>query len=127
MPFKKLDKKKLDTYKKDLMKLKESHVSDIKNMSKNTSSVDGDSGDVSGHVLHMADVATDMYDKEFSLGLASNEREILAKIDQALKRIDEKMFGQCSRCEKNIPMARLKAIPYVETCLKCQEEIENER
>ncbi len=126
MPFKKLDKKKLDMYKKDLMKLKESHVSDIKNMAQNTSA-GGDSGDVSGHVQHMADVATDMYDKEFSLGLASSEREILANVDQALKRIDEKTFGQCSRCDKNIPAARLKAIPYVETCLKCQEEIENER
>jgi len=126
MTFKKLDKKKLESYKKDLHKLKESHVSDIKNMAHNTSSTE-DSGDVSGHVLHMADVATDMYDKEFNLGLASVEREVLAKIDKALKRISEQTYGQCLHCEKSIPAARLKAIPYVETCLKCQEELENKR
>ncbi len=72
----------------------------------------------------MADVATDMYDREFNLGLASSEREVLQKIDQALKRIDEKSFGACSECEKSIPVARLKALPYAETCLKCQEKIE---
>lgn len=126
MPFKKLDQKKLDNYKKSLLKLKESYVQDIKNMSENTNG-SNDSGDVSGHVLHMADVATDMYDKEFNLGLASNEREVLSKIEMALKRIDDKSFGKCSLCDKAIPAARLNALPYVETCLKCQEELENEQ
>jgi RNA polymerase-binding protein DksA len=123
----KLDEKKLDYYKKMLLKLKDHFVHDINNMSKNPGSQNSDSGDVSGHVLHMADVATDMYDREFNLGLASTEREVLQKIDQALKRIAEKSFGACVECEKAIPVARLKAIPYVETCLKCQEKIETGR
>ena len=72
------------------MKLKESFVSDIRNMSQSQNPDNNDSGDVSGHVQHMADVATDMYDKEFNLGLAANEREVLHRIDQALKKIDEK-------------------------------------
>ena len=124
MPGKSLDKKKLDYYKKLLLKLKESFLHDITNMSKDPGSQNGDSGDISGHVLHMADVATDMYDREFNLGLASSEREVLNKIEQALKRIDEKSFGACVECEKPIPTARLKALPYTETCLKCQEKIE---
>ena len=127
MPVKKLDKKKLDYYKKLLMKLKESFMHDITNMSKDPGSHNGDSGDISGHVLHMADVATDMYDREFNLGLASSEREVLGKIEQALKRIEEKTFGACMECEKSIPSARLKALPYTETCLKCQEKIETKK
>jgi len=127
MPGKILDKKKLDQYKKLLVKLRDSFAHDIDNMSKNPGSQNGDSGDVSGHVLHMADVATDMYDREFNLGLASNEREVLHKIEQALKRINENVFGSCVECEKSIPIARLKALPYTETCLKCQEKIETER
>lgn len=122
-----LDKKKLDYYKKLLLRLKESFLHDITNMSKDPGSQNGDSGDVSGHVLHMADVATDMYDREFNLGLASSEREVLSKIEQALKRIEEKSFGACVECEKPIPTARLKALPYAETCLKCQEKIETKR
>jgi len=120
----KLDKKKLQHYKKLLLTLKESFMHDITNMSKDPGSQNGDSGDISGHVLHMADVATDMYDREFNLGLASSEREVLNKIEQALKRIDEKTFGECIECHKPIPTARLKAIPYAETCLKCQEKLE---
>ncbi len=123
----KFDKKKLDQYKKSLIKLSDSLLHDIDNMSKNPGSQNSESSDVSGHKLHMADVATDMYDREFNLGLASTEREVLQKIEQALKRIDDNIFGACVECEKSIPFARLNAIPYVETCLKCQEKIETKK
>jgi len=111
MAGKKFDKKKLEQYKKSLLKLGDSLLHDIKNMSKNPGSRNSDSSDVSGHVLHMADVATDMYDREFNLGLASTEREVFQKIEQALKRIDDKSFGICSECEKPILFARLKLKP----------------
>lgn len=75
----------------------------------------------------MADVATDMYDREFSLGLASNEREVLQRVDLALRKIEDKSFGMCIECSKPIVEARLKAIPYVETCLKCQEKLESKK
>ena len=121
----KMDKKKLENYKKFLLKIKEDLVNDIKSMSSNPISPNNDSGDVSGHVQHMADVATDMYDREFNLGLASNERTVLYKIDSALKRIADHSFGICIECDKPISEARLKAIPYTETCLKCQEHLES--
>lgn len=121
----KLDKKKLEYFKKLLLKLKEDFVYDINNISQgHNGGVDSESRDVSGHVQHMADVATDMYDREFSMGLASNEREVLQKVDIALKKINDKSYGACVECSKPIPEARLKALPYVETCLKCQEKIE---
>ncbi|MFC1510526.1 hypothetical protein ACFL49_02585, partial [Candidatus Omnitrophota bacterium] len=77
MPQSKMDEKKLESYKKILMKLKGDLVHDINNMSQHQGNGENDSRDVSGHVQHMADVATDMYDREFSLGLASNDREVL--------------------------------------------------
>lgn len=119
---KKMDKKDLAQYKKVLVDMKEKISAQIKQMSSND---EEKSGDVSGHALHMADVATDMYDREFSLGLASFDRELLYKIDGAIQRILENKFGLCSECSKPIPIARLKAIPYTETCLKCQEKIES--
>ncbi len=127
MADKKFDQKKLEQYKKNLIKLQDSVLHDINNMSKNPGSQNSDSGDVSGHVQHMADIATDMYDREFNLGLASNEREILQKIEKAIKRINDKTYGACVECEKSIRLVRLNAIPYVETCLKCQEKIETEK
>ena len=126
MPDKKIDKKNLLIYKKLLMKIKEETMNDIKQMSSDNSVAQKDaSGDVSGHALHMADVATDMYDREFSLGLASNDRELLYKVEGALKRIADGGFGVCQECNKSITVARLKAIPYAQTCLACQEKIES--
>ena len=125
MPAKNTDTKKRDSYKKLLLKIKEEILNDIKQMSStNSQSQKDSSGDVSGHALHMADVATDMYDREFNLGLASNDRELLYKVDGALNRIEDNTYGICQVCSKSIATARLKALPYVETCLKCQEKIE---
>ena len=128
MPDKKMDKKSLLLYKKLLVRIKEETLNDIKQMSSDNSVAQKDvSGDVSGHALHMADVATDMYDREFSLGLASNDRELLYKVEGALQRIADQSFGICQECHKSITAARLKALPYVETCLKCQEKLESEK
>jgi DnaK suppressor protein len=74
--------------------------------------------------LHMADVATDMYDREFALGLAANDRELLTRINQAMARIEDGTYGVCETCKKPIAATRLKALPYTQTCLKCQEKIE---
>lgn len=122
---KKLDKKTLLQYKKVLMDIKEKISSEIKKMASDASTSQKDTSSDSGHALHMADVATDMYDREFSLSLASNDRELLHKVNFALQRIDEGSFGLCNECKNPISVARLKAIPYVQTCLKCQEKLES--
>lgn len=121
-----MDKKKLEYYKGLLLKLKHDISHDMNMMTKETAADADESRDISGHVMHMADVATDMYDREFALGLASNEREVLQKIDAALKRIEEGTYGFCLGSGKPIPQARLKAIPYVEYCLEYQEKLEQE-
>ena len=122
---KKFDKKTLAQYKKVLTEIKEKISSEIKQIASDASSNQKDATSDSGHALHMADVASDMYDREFSLGLASNDRELLNKVDQALKRISDRTFGLCTDCGKAISSARLKAIPYAQTCLKCQERLES--
>jgi len=121
----KMDKKKVEKYQAILAAMKEKIVNDIKQISDHASpSERSDSGDVSGHVMHLADVATDMYDREFSLGLASNNRELLEKIEKSLKRIETGQFGLCEECGAEISVARLQALPYVAHCLKCQEKLE---
>ena len=126
MPERKMDKRQMNHFRDQLLRLKENILHDIKNMTNVNSTHSKESVDDAGggHGLHMADVATDMYDKEFNLNLAANDKELLNKIDAALLRVDEKLFGKCSICKKNIPLVRLKAIPYTETCLKCQEGLE---
>jgi len=119
---------KLEPYRKLLLKIKDQITGDIRGLSdENVGSGNDRGGDVSGHALHMADVATDMYDREFTLGLAANDRELLYNVNEALERIDEGSFGLCVTCKKAIPATRLKAIPHAQTCLKCQELLESKK
>jgi len=122
-----LDKKQLEYFKKKLLDLKQDILYDLKNMSSVNSAESKENGEESsgGHGLHLADVATDMYDKEFTLGLASNDKETLQKIEDALMRIEDGTYGICLKSKKPIKLARLKAIPYAEYSLEAQEEIEN--
>ena len=125
-PKNKLSKKDLQGFKKVLLKLKEDIDDQIKHIYDDTlkKSQKDAAGDISGYTLHMADVATDTYDREFSLGLATNDRELLYEIEDSLKRIEDKTFGFCEQCHKPISKTRLKAIPYTRTCLKCKEHSE---
>ena len=84
-------------------------------------------GDLSAYSLHMADVASDNYDREFSLSLADNEQKILNRINDALEKIDSNTYGICELCEKKITKTRLKAVPYAELCVPCQEKQEKKK
>ena len=123
---KKLSKKELKDFKKLILKRKDEILDDIKHISDDTlkKSQKEASGDISGYSYHMADVATDTYDREFSLGLASNERKLLYELDDALKKIEEGVFGICEDCKVLIAKSRLKAVPQARLCVKCQEKKE---
>ena len=123
MKKKKFNKKSLDQFKKVLIKRKAEINDEINHISSDTlmRSQKEASGDIAGYSYHLADVATENYDREFSLSLASNERDILYEIDAALQKIKDGSFGLCEDCEKAISKTRLKAVPYAKTCIKCQQ------
>ncbi|OJW23003.1 MAG: transcriptional regulator [Planctomycetales bacterium 71-10] len=75
--------------------------------------------------LHMADVGTENYDQEFTLGLIENEQETLKLIDEALGRIGDGTYGACAECERPIARARLEALPYTRYCIECARKLEN--
>lgn len=123
---KKLRGKELAEFKKIILKHKGEIAENIEHISEDTlkKSQKDASGDISGYTYHMADVATDNYDREFSLGLAANERQSILELDDALKKIQDGTFGVCEDCKSSITKTRLKALPYARLCLKCQEKKE---
>ncbi|MBU1726990.1 MAG: TraR/DksA family transcriptional regulator [Candidatus Omnitrophica bacterium] len=123
---KKYTKKDLVEFKKIILKRKEEIVDDIKHIADDTlkKSQKEASGDISGYAYHMADVATDTYDREFSMGIASNDRKLLYEFDDALKKIEDGTFGVCEECKSLIAKNRLKAVPSARLCVKCQEKKE---
>jgi RNA polymerase-binding transcription factor DksA len=86
----------------------------------------GGTGNLSNVPLHMADLGTDNYDQEFTLGLIANEQGTLELINEALGRLETGKYGQCVECDEAISKPRLQAIPYARHCIKCARKLEGE-
>ena len=82
------------------------------------------SGDLSKVPLDMADIGSDNYEQEFTLGLIETEQATLQEIDEALGRIDSKSYGKCERCGQQIPVARLRVKPHAKYCIECRRQEE---
>jgi RNA polymerase-binding protein DksA len=65
-----------------------------------------------------ADAGTATFEREKDLSIENNVRDLLQKISRALKRIETGTYGICDRCGKPIEKARVKALPYVDLCIK---------
>ena len=81
-------------------------------------------GDLSSMPIHMADIGSDNYEQEFTLSLMESGGSTLEKIESALERVEEGVYGECADCGARIPKARLNAIPYTVYCVKCAAEHE---
>jgi DnaK suppressor protein len=78
-------------------------------------------GEPSGDIY---DQASSERDRELGLLLGDREREKVHAIDEALLRIDENEYGICEECEEEIPLGRLKAMPFTRHCVKCKSDLE---
>ncbi len=84
-------------------------------------------GDLSSMPIHMADIGTDNYDQEFTLGLMDSERKLLKEIDDALQRIENGTYGICQGMGTRIPKARLEAQPWARYCVEYARMLEEGR
>jgi RNA polymerase-binding protein DksA len=73
---------------------------------------------------HLADTATETYDRELDYTLEENSEHVLADIDAALNRIEDGSYGMCTNCGKQIPEERLEARPSATLCIDCRRERE---
>ncbi|NIA06027.1 MAG: hypothetical protein GWP14_00050 [Actinobacteria bacterium] len=69
-------------------------------------------GNLSKFPTNPADLGSDNYELEFTLSLLESEQELLREIDDALKRIDQKVYGICEGTGEAIPQTRLKFEPW---------------
>ncbi|MHC4286966.1 MAG: TraR/DksA family transcriptional regulator [Planctomycetota bacterium] len=122
----KLTAKELASFRELLVeKLKEivGDVQHIESGALKTSRQDS-AGDLSSMPIHMADIGSDNYEQEFSLGLMDSERKIVREIHEAIKRIQEGTYGICEGTGEPIPKMRLKGIPWTRYCVKFAELVE---
>lgn len=85
------------------------------------------SGDLSSMPIHMADLGTDNFQQEFSLGLMDSERRLIAEIDDALHRIEIGTYGICEGTGKPIAKARLEAQPWARYSVEYARMLEEGR
>ncbi len=102
-----------------LLKLKEETLKEINKTLKTSS--DLPSGEPSGDIY---DQASSERDRELGLLLNDREREKLRNIDEALLRIAEGEYGICEECGCEIPIGRLRVMPFAHCCVKCKEDLE---
>ena len=73
---------------------------------------------------HLADAATDSYDRDWALGMLSSEQSALYEIEAAMDRISNGSYGICELTGQPIEAGRLQAIPWTRFCAAAQKELE---
>ena len=74
--------------------------------------------------MHMADMGTDNYEQEFTLGLVEKERVLLREINQALAKIQDGTYGMCEGTGKPINKIRLEAQPWARYSIEHARQME---
>lgn len=63
---------------------------------------------------------TSNVDRELDLVLSAQARAAIDEIDRALAKFDAGTYGICEKCGKDIPAARLQALPHAALCVACK-------
>ena len=63
---------------------------------------------------------------DIAFALLQMRAATLARIDEALGRIDAGTYGACTECQSEIPARRLRALPFAVRCQGCEERREAE-
>jgi RNA polymerase-binding protein DksA len=118
--------KEIDYFKNILLIKRREIIGDvncIENEALKKSRLDA-SGDLSSMPIHMADMGTDNFEQEFSLGLMDGERKLLNEINLALQRLIDGKYGICEGTGKEISRPRLEANPWAKYCIEYATMVE---
>lgn len=115
----KLSKKDIEEFKKKLEELRKQLSQTLRDVSE-----DVKSEEPKGYSQHQADEGTDDFGRTISIGLTSNEMDILRQVERALQKIEEGTYGICDLTGDEIPIKRLEAVPYATMTVQAQEKME---
>ena len=106
-------------FRAELQQHRERLLGTIKHHDIGNSSLTEETGELmsSSSDNHLADTASETYERELDEGLEDDAREQLRQVDEALARLDAGTYGICSVCGKEIPVERLEAVPWTTLCI----------
>lgn len=108
-----MDREQLELFRAQLLQKKQEILTDAgKTMSEMT--------DQTTNVPDPNDRATLESGRSFELRIRDRERKLVAKIDEAIARIEDGTYGICEDCGEEIGMKRLEARPVTTLCIDCK-------
>ena len=116
-------KKVLDSIKKKLIRKMNDLLRELEDSGEDEIS-EVESENVIGDIV---DRANSVYEMQIYDKLTEKEREKLQEISEALKRIDEGVYGRCITCGMLIEEKRLMAIPEAKMCIVCKSAEEKRK
>ena len=108
-------KKKLLQEKEDLSTILERHQVERENVRLSEASSDRSPDPTT------ADGGSMAFELEKDLTLDENTKHLLTQVETALDRIIKKKYGDCEVCNEPIPVNRLEALPYTNSCKDCAD------
>ena len=108
-------KKKLLQEKEDLSTILEKHQVERENVRLSEASSDRSPDPTT------ADGGSMAFELEKDLTLDENTKHLLTQVETALDRIIKKKYGDCEVCNEPIPVNRLEALPYTNSCKDCAD------
>jgi DnaK suppressor protein len=118
-----LSSKELEHFRDLLLQKRREIVGDMSQMEREAlRSASG--SNLSNLPLHMADMGTDNYEQEFTLGLVEKDRVILREINTALAKIMDGSYGMCEGTGKPISKVRLEAQPWARFSIEYARQME---
>lgn len=119
-----MDEKELQRFRERLLKEKERLESEQKYVASTMQQSQSEWIDDEAYQNHLADIGTETFMRENDLSLSLNIKDLLAKVNDALKRIDDGTYGICRVCGRPIEKERLEAIPFTDLCIEDKKKEE---
>ncbi|MEO1585246.1 MAG: TraR/DksA family transcriptional regulator [Planctomycetota bacterium] len=114
-------KRELDAFRETLMLKRRELAGDVEEMERGMAALGDRGGDPA---LDVAEQGSDAYDQSLSIGLAEADRKLIREIDEAIKRIDEGVFGVCEVTKEPIGAERLKELPWTRLSIEAARDAE---
>jgi RNA polymerase-binding transcription factor len=118
-----LSPKEIEHFRDLLLEKRRELVGDMSSMEREALRTSGGSN-LSTLPIHMADMGTDNYEQEFTLGLVEKDRNLLREINHALAKILNGTYGICEGTGKPISKPRLEAQPWARFSIEYARSME---
>ena len=112
-----MKKSELKEFRTKLLELRARMTGDVASLSDEAFRSRGEDGTKAGDPEEMG---SDSQDQEITFQMLQSEGNVLAEIDEAIRRIENGTYGKCRSCGGDIGKNRLEAVPHATQCIKCK-------